>query len=282
MSSREKRTAELENFSENLRNSDDTSADEIDKETVDRIQAEGDDEPSEDEESREYGGFAGAQKQQRAMKVQRVFTSTRKGCGSSVGDSSESSCVDSSNRNHDGECSSDESDVEITEIENGEDSMDDVKKESSWEVVSDNSSKVEIGNLKRARSQRQDSTSKKHGNLGQRKRNPKKSKNEDQPEQRENNRSKRRRGDADELDSDREESPNGRKRSRRDNEADESPAADNIIQIMKFIRRMALLSDERLMQNLQHGFPLHAQDTILAGFRIIEWFQGTESDLEDL
>ncbi|KAI8299563.1 hypothetical protein K4K59_002168 [Colletotrichum sp. SAR11_240] len=92
---------------------------------------------------------------------------------------------------------------------------------------------------------------------------------------------KHRRGDADETNGDREESLSRRKRIERDNELDASPATDNIIQIIKFIRRMALLPDERLMQNLQHGFPLHAQNTILTGFRIIEWFQATESDMEE-
>ncbi|KAK2734782.1 hypothetical protein CKAH01_08016 [Colletotrichum kahawae] len=88
--------------------------------------------------------------------------------------------------------------------ENGEEYTD-INKDSSWEVVNENSSKIEIGNLKRARSQKQNNTSKKHVSQEQRKRNPKKSKNEDRSGRRENNNSESRRGDAEELYGSREE-----------------------------------------------------------------------------
>ncbi|KAH9243286.1 hypothetical protein K456DRAFT_28611 [Colletotrichum gloeosporioides 23] len=221
-------------------------------------------------------------REQRIKKLRATEKSDTNIRSYNVRDFSEPPSADSGNRNYDGGCSTDESGMKPTDVEKEEGCMD-VKKDRSRGVVSDKSPKVETRNLKRARSQQQDHTSKKHWSHRKESRNTEESKNEHRSEQREvDDEKKRRRGDADELDSNREESTNGRKRTKREDKAEVPPDTDNITQIMKFIRRMALLSDERLMQNLQHGFPLHAQDTILAGFRIIEWFQGTESDLEDL
>ncbi|EQB53314.1 hypothetical protein CGLO_06972 [Colletotrichum gloeosporioides Cg-14] len=221
-------------------------------------------------------------REQRINKLRETEKSDTNIRSYNVSDFSESPSADSGSRNYDGGCSADESGTKPIDIENDEGCMD-VKKDRSWGVVSDKSPKVGTRNLERARSQQQDHTSKKHWGRRKDNRNTEESKNEHRPEQREvDDEKKRRRGDADESDSNREESPNGHKRTRREDKVEAPPGTDNITQIMKFIRQMALLSDERLLQNLQHGFPMHAQDTILAGFRIIEWFQGTESDLEDL
>ncbi|KAI8172281.1 hypothetical protein K4K51_011303 [Colletotrichum sp. SAR 10_75] len=223
------------------------------------------------------------EREQRINKLRGAENSDTNIRSCNVSGSSEPPSADSGNRDYDGGCSTDERGMKPTDIENDEGCID-VKRDRSRGVVSDKSPKFGTRNLKRARSQQQDHTGKKHWSHRNESRNTEEeSKNEHRPEQREfDDKKKRRIGDADELDSNREESTNGRKRTKREDKAEEPPDTDNITQIMKFIRRMALLSDERLMQNLQHGFPLHAQDTILAGFRIIEWFQGTESDLEDL
>ncbi|KAF4830381.1 hypothetical protein CGCTS75_v005955 [Colletotrichum tropicale] len=196
-------------------------------------------------------------------------------CSSNIGESSKSSDADPSDCNYDKTCSVDDGNHKPTEIENFEGFMN-IQRHSSWEVVSDKSTRVEARGLKRARSQEKGNADEKHRSDGRKIRKIKRSKNGNQAEQHQvRDEMRHRRGDANEMDGGLEDSPNG------DNGVEESPSNDRIIQIMKFIRRMALLPDERLMQNLQHGFPLHAQDTILAGFRIIEWFQGTGSEMED-
>ncbi|KAL3306765.1 hypothetical protein RB213_010898 [Colletotrichum asianum] len=277
MGSRGNTTAELENIVENLHKSDNRSAYEIKRNVANQNQAEEDTDVTQDDDSREYGESKGDKKQHRANKVQRTEKSNTSICSSNVGESSESSCADSSDHNYDQTCSADDGNHKPTEIENIEGFMN-IQKHSSWEVVSDKSTRVEAQGLKKARSQKGNIMSKKHKSQGRGVQNPKNAQNGHQLEQRQADDEKKHRiGDAD----DREESPSRRKRIRRVNEVEESHATDNIIQIMKFIRRMALLPDERLMQNLKHGFPLHAQNTILTGFRIIEWFQATESDMEE-
>ncbi|KAJ5000267.1 hypothetical protein K4K48_002917 [Colletotrichum sp. SAR 10_66] len=252
----------LEKSLENPHNSTDDSSDE---------HAERDNESQKGEREQRINKLRGAEKSDTNIRSYNVR------------DFSEPPSADSGNHDYDGGCSSYKSGTEPTDNENDEGCMN-VKRDRSRGVVSDKSPKVETRNLKRARSQQQDHTSKKHwGHRKESRNTEEESKNEHRPEQREfDDKKKRRIGDVDKLDSNWEESTNGRKRTRREDKAEAPPDTDNITQIMKFIRRMALLSDERLMQNLQHGFPLHAQDTILAGFRIIEWFQGTEGDLEDL
>ncbi|KAI8151389.1 hypothetical protein K4K49_009366 [Colletotrichum sp. SAR 10_70] len=275
MGSRGNITAKLENTFENLQKSEDRSANETKRDVANQNHAEKNADDIQDDESREYGESEGHKEQHRAQKVQRMEKSNTSTCSSCVDESSRSSYTDASDRNYDKICSADDGNHEPTEIENIEAFMN-IQRHSSWGMVSDKSTRVEARGLKRARSQEKGNADEKHRSDGKKSRNIKKSKNGNQAEQRQvGDEMTHRRGDADEMDGGLENSPNG------DNEVKESSSNDKIIQIMKFIRRMAPLPDERLMLNLQHGFPPHAQETILTGFRIIEWFQGTGSEMED-
>ncbi|KAI8261471.1 hypothetical protein K4K58_001275 [Colletotrichum sp. SAR11_239] len=281
MSSRKSRTEELENSLEDLRGSDDAFPDGVGKGILEKKRVEEDNASAQNIDFLKDGEAERGKKQQRTNKIRKMGEGNRNSYSFNVGDYSESSYVDSSNRGYDGRFSADDNDAGTTEIENGEEFIC-INKDGTIEVINDKLPKVEIRNVKSAKSQKGNNTSKKHRIQGREVQNPKKAQNGHQLEQRQaDDKKKRRRGDADDLDGNREDSPNRDKRIRRDNEVKESSSNDKIIQIMKFIRRMALLPDERLMQNLQHGFPLHAQDTVLAGFRIIEWFQGTGSEMED-
>ncbi|KAF4851171.1 hypothetical protein CGCSCA4_v003538 [Colletotrichum siamense] len=244
MGSRGNITAELENTFENLHKSEDRSANETKRDVANQNQAEENTDGIQDDESREYGESEGDKELHRANKVQRIEKSNTSICSSNVGESSESSGADSSDRNYDKKCSVDDGNHEPTEIENMEGFMN-IQRHSSWEVVSDKSTWVEARGLKRARSQEKGNADEKHRSDGKKSRNIRKSKNGNQAEQNQvRDDMKHRRGDANEIDGGLEDSPNG------DNEVKESSSNDKIIQIMKFIRRMAPLPHERLMLNL--------------------------------
>lgn len=136
---------------------------------------------STDESSEEHAGRDNesqkGKREQRINKLRGTEKSDTNIRSYNVRDFSEPPSADSGNRDCDGGCSSDESAVELTDIENDEGCMN-VKKDRSRGVASDKPPKVETRNLKRARSQQQDHTSKKPWSHRKESRKTEESKNE--------------------------------------------------------------------------------------------------------